>query len=1045
MKYGREWLRLAFAAAPEVGDLAFAVYNCASIVANLLASGEPLIVAQKEAELALQIARKTGYGLVVEFITSQLAYIRALRGFTANLSTLDSPYLDESATEERLDQDIELSAAKFRFWLRKLQACFHAGDYGAAVAAANKVQHLAWRSQSFLEIAEYPFYAALAHAQFYPAAGVDARIEYLNTIKAHCELLHAWSRNCPENFRCLDALVSAEVARVEGRHSEAQSLYIEAVNSAKEHGFIQIEALANELAARFHLARGLETVGQTHLWCARQCYYQWGALAKVRLLDEENPALARDRSESLRPSEVEQDLQPRDLGVDQTASLLDSATIVKALQAISSEIILDKLIKTLMKLAVEHAGAERGLLLLIRNNRPEIEAEATTINGRIEVVLSSGQSSPPPVSHGELEKKKDQTTESALLPPEAAPPSTLRYVIKTQSTVVLEDAAVRNPFSDDEYFRKAHAKSVLCVPIVRQAKIMGVFYLENNLTNNAFTSERITVLKLLASQAAISLENAHLYADLRKSEEKYRDLIEVSPDAIFVIDTDLKYVSVNSAGAQLAGCTPEELVGTPIASTFVPGDRPLVRARMELMKTEPYLRFERNFVRRNGEIVPVEVSLTTIRGRYLQAVLRDISERKRAEEALRASEQVARGQVEALTYSLDVLATASEPEKFLGKMLSTICRLLGGQTTNLWLFDEPADSLFLRLEVDSVRPVEIDRKHPFVENPRLWKECSMVQELFFTGAPIICDDIQTDPRLDEQLRGYLGLRGVKRFLAVPILIGSEVKGMISVRHNEKAPYRAEEIGLMQALAHQVMLAIRLTEVGEQSRQAAVLAERNRMARDVHDTLAQGFTGVIVQLEAAEYAISDGDRREANRHIRQAGELARRSLIEARRSVHALRPQALEEDNFWHAFKGVVKSTTVGTVLGTTFELKGKLPVLPAAWQENLLRVGQEALSNTLKYARASSFTTRLVSGAKEVRLEFSDNGVGFQVRERHDGVGLTGMHERAEEMGGELKIVSSLGKGTSITVILPLNRGRRKPNAATKRKLPVATDSEPAL
>jgi signal transduction histidine kinase len=216
-----------------------------------------------------------------------------------------------------------------------------------------------------------------------------------------------------------------------------------------------------------------------------------------------------------------------------------------------------------------------------------------------------------------------------------------------------------------------------------------------------------------------------------------------------------------------------------------------------------------------------------------------------------------------------------------------------------------------------------------------------------------------------------------------------------------------------------MLAIRLTEVGEQSRQAAVLAERNRMARDVHDTLAQGLTAVIVQLEAAEYAISEGDDEDTNRHLRQAGELARWSLSEARRSVHALRPQALEEVNFWEALKGIVKNTTVGTTLRTTFEAKGKVPLLPPAWQENLLRIGQEALSNTLKYARARHFRTRLTSNAKEFRLELCDDGNGFEVTERHDGVGLAGMRERVQEMGGDLKVASARGKGTEITVILP--------------------------
>jgi signal transduction histidine kinase len=146
-------------------------------------------------------------------------------------------------------------------------------------------------------------------------------------------------------------------------------------------------------------------------------------------------------------------------------------------------------------------------------------------------------------------------------------------------------------------------------------------------------------------------------------------------------------------------------------------------------------------------------------------------------------------------------------------------------------------------------------------------------------------------------------------------------------------------------------------------------------------------------------------------------------------VHALRPQALEEANFWEALKGMAKSTTVGTTLQTRFEAKGKVPVIPLVWQANLLRIGQEALSNTLKYARAKQFRTRLTANTKELRLELCDDGDGFRTRNRHDGVGLIGMRERAEEMGGEFRIVSSRGKGTKITVILSRGAGRQ-PNQA---------------
>lgn len=358
-------------------------------------------------------------------------------------------------------------------------------------------------------------------------------------------------------------------------------------------------------------------------------------------------------------------------------------------------------------------------------------------------------------------------------------------------------------------------------------------------------------------------------------------------------------------------------------------------------------------------------------------------------------------------------------------MLSTICRQLSGLSVALWLYNEPTESMTLQLITDSTGTFDFHENRLLTNSSLSWGKNSGYQELLFAACPVLCEDTATDPRLCGEMRDYFLMTGVKKFLAVPIVAEGRVRGMITVRHEGRPPYRTEEVELAQALAHQVMLAIRLTEVGEQSRQAAVLAERNRMARDVHDTLAQGFTGVIVQLEAAEYAISEGDRKDANRHLRQAGELARRSLSEARRSVHALRPQALEEANFWEALKGMAKSTTVGTTLQTKFEAKGKVPVIPLVWQANLLRIGQEALSNTLKYARARQFRTRLTANAKELRLELCDDGDGFQVRKRHDGVGLVGMRERAEEMGGEFKIVSSRGKGTKITVILPRGAGRQ--------------------
>src|SRR5581483_2735859 len=186
-------------------------------------------------------------------------------------------------------------------------------------------------------------------------------------------------------------------------------------------------------------------------------------------------------------------------------------------------------------------------------------------------------------------------------------------------------------------------------------------------------------------------------------------------------------------------------------------------------------------------------------------------ERDRAQNALRASEQVARGQVEALTYSLDVLATAPAPDKFLGQMLGTIGRLLGAQSVILWLLNEATESLELRAAAQGANFAAADPEHPFVKNPFLWKEDKVLQETVFTGAPVICEDVENDPRVTSAIREYFKSKGTKKYLTIPTLVGGRVKGFIGIRHGERPPYRPEEIELAQALAHQAMLAIQLNE------------------------------------------------------------------------------------------------------------------------------------------------------------------------------------------------------------------------------------------
>jgi len=270
------------------------------------------------------------------------------------------------------------------------------------------------------------------------------------------------------------------------------------------------------------------------------------------------------------------------------------------------------------------------------------------------------------------------------------------------------------------------------------------------------------------------------------------------------------------------------------------------------------------------------------------------------------------------------------------------------------------------------------------------------------------------------LRDRLLAIGIVTVLMVPMLLAGRLEGAFVARFMTRRPMLPEEIEFAQTLANQAVLAMQLTRLSTEARDSAVIAERNRMARDIHDTLAQGFTGVIVQLEAAEDARLRGLAAEADEHLHRARDMARESLGEARRSVHALRPQALEENDLCEALDAMFTKMTAGTALRSEFSFQGDPRSLPAEWEEDLLHIGQEALTNVLRHAAASNFKARITFERGQARLDFRDDGRGFDPDGKGGGFGLRGMRERVERMGGELSIRSEAGRGSAISVTVPL-------------------------
>ena len=552
-----ELLRRSFTTAQEAGDLKYAAYSCDRLVTLLLAAGAPLGDVEREAENGLQFARKVKFGYIIDIVIGQLRFIRALLGLTASLSSFNDPEFDESRFEQHLKANPHPVFATCWYWIRKLQARFHACDYASALAAASQAQPLLQTGRGNFEWAEYIFYTALARAAQYDSASSQERVRYRDALAADHKQIVMWAENCPENFGNRAALIAAEIARIEGRELDAEKLYEKAIQSAREHGFVQNEATAHEVAARFYSARGLETIAYAYLRNARYCYLRWGALGKVRQIDQSHPPLYEERTSSSPITTIGTPVVQLDVG-----------TVVKASQAVFSEIVPDKLIEALMRIAVEHAGAERGVLIAIRNNEPQIEAEARTGRGVIEVAL-----------------RHSSITLADL------PESVLHYVIRTLESVVLHDASVANLFSRDGYLKRGRTRSILCLPIVKQAKLAGVLYLENNLTAGAFTSDRIAVLELLASQAAISLEHAQLYADLQQEnvERKWaEDELRRSEASLREAQSELARVTRLTTMGEMAASIAHE-VNQPLAGIvtnanaslrWLAGDSPnLVEAR----------------------------------------------------------------------------------------------------------------------------------------------------------------------------------------------------------------------------------------------------------------------------------------------------------------------------------------------------------------------------------------------------------------------------------------------------------------------------------
>ncbi|MBD1849460.1 AAA family ATPase [Leptolyngbya sp. ST-U4] len=481
-----EPLMSAYSIGMETGDLEFGAFGL--LVNSYFAyySSKELTALAREMSINRDAIDKIKQKTALNYHEIYWQATLNLLGQSENPCRLQGQAYDEQIGLPLHEQANDRAAIAYTY-LNKLLLCYLFENYSEAIENAVIEEDYLDAVIATPHISLFHFYDSLIKLAVYSDALQSEQQEILGRVKANQEKMQNWAHHAPMNYLHKFYLVEAERHRVLDEKEQAMERYDQAIALAKENEYLNEEALAYELAGKCYLGWGRDAIAQLYLQKAHYAYQVWGAQAKVEHLEEKYPQfLTRTSAKSGTKATIPQ----RTTNYPEANHNLDLATVMKAAQALSGEIVLSNLLTTLMQILLENAGAETGILILEKDSKLFIEA--------------TGQ-----VNQHEIIVQQFIPVEASQLPL-----SIINYVRQTQENVVLNEATREGIFTTDDYILDRQPKSVLCVPIVHQGKLIGILYLENNLTTGAFTAERVEVLQLLSSQAAISLENARLYQDL---------------------------------------------------------------------------------------------------------------------------------------------------------------------------------------------------------------------------------------------------------------------------------------------------------------------------------------------------------------------------------------------------------------------------------------------------------------------------------------------------------------------------------------------------
>jgi PAS domain S-box-containing protein len=585
----------------DTGNFLMASHLGHQSVSNLLFSGDPLDEALKECNKRLSFSKQCKELYSIEVLSFQQSYIRCLMDSDHSLRSLDHSEFTKKEFEDRiLNQN--MPALNSEYYILRAQNCFFANDYQGAVSFRDTIEKTIASIASKMEYLEYIYYMTLSMCLSFDELPETEKAKSLRAIENHHRELKILSESCPENFLNRYLLVSAEVSRIQKNHEQAMRFYEQAIQEAKNQGFIYNEAISYEIASIYYSRRQFKLISSTYMKHARTCYAAWGANGKVNQIDRHYPHLF----ESI-------DWKPATLDVF-TPEQLNFLSILKASQAISTEIAIDRVIRKLFQVCLELSNAQQGSLILSRGGSMFIQAQAENRDGKLEI----------------------QIFDTKPIFPDMLPFSILKYVSETGDVVLIDDAFQSPRFRSDRYFTDHATKSILCLPIVRQGERVGLIYLENNLITGAFKEQNLETLRPVVAQAAISIENSNLYSKLEEYKNKIQAILDNTTAIIYVKDTRFRYTLVNQRFETLLALDREDILGKQdydlfdkaLAHQMRHNDELVLESNqpIEIEEVIPYNKKEKTYLSTKFPIYDSKASIHSV-----CSIMTDITERKKEE------------------------------------------------------------------------------------------------------------------------------------------------------------------------------------------------------------------------------------------------------------------------------------------------------------------------------------------------------------------------------------------------------------------------------